>query len=229
VEDISDKAISEMTSISSEEKSLKPSIATNLRKLMTLANINENELGRRTHIKQPIIHRLLSGKNKNPKLLTIKPLADYFMLSVSQLIGEQEIVSSWQGFTTKDHHGWTEVPLMNWEQFNKLSEHKLSKFIVTECNISQNAFAIYITDQSMEPLFPEKCIVIVEAELEPNNDNYVVIKTANDELILRHFMLISGDKFTNPLNHKFGTICKLSKKDKILGTVVRTIYDHRLP
>lgn len=210
------------------KKSQNSTIANNLRKLMTLNNISEHELSRRTGIKQPIINRLLSGQNQNPKLLTLKPIADYFMLSISELIGEQAIDSLWKGFTSRDHHGWVEVPLVNWDQAKEIAEEKISKFVVTECNVSKNAFALYLTDQSMEPIFPEKSIVIVEFGLEPKNGNYVVIKNAKGKLLLRNFLLISNEPYFNPLNYKFGTISKLSKKEKILGTVIRTIYDHRL-
>ncbi|TAK76902.1 MAG: S24 family peptidase, partial [Gammaproteobacteria bacterium] len=132
------------------------------------------------------------------------------------------------GFTSKKHAGWTEIPLINWSHLNTLVKQKITKFIITECSVGKTAFALYISDQSMEPLFPEKSIVIVDPESEPTHGSYIIIKTGKNELILRNFLLISGNKYTTPLNPKFGTIAKLLTKDKILGTVVRTIYDHRI-
>ncbi|HLB42982.1 MAG TPA: S24 family peptidase [Gammaproteobacteria bacterium] len=207
---------------------VKLNIAINLRKLLVLANLSEGELSRRTKIKQPIIHRLLSGENKNPKLMTLKPIADYFKLSISQLIGEHEISTLWRGFTSQDHHGWVEVPLINWEeQIRASNKQKPSQFIVTECNVGKEAFAFYISDQSMEPVIPEKSIVIIEPELIPLNGNYIAIKQEKGEIMIRNFLLASGIKYISPLNHKYGTIEKLSAKSKILGTIIRTIYDHK--
>lgn len=194
---------------------------------MTLASISEHELSRRTKIKQPIIHRLLTGENTNPKLLTLKPIADYFMLSVSQLIGEQELESIWKGYTSKTHAGWVSVPLINYDHIKKISEKSHTKSVITECQVSQEAFAFYICDQSMEPIFPEKSIVIVEPDIEHENGDYILIKNGMGEFFLRNFLLISGLKYISPLNHKFGTIDTLRKGDTILGTVVRTIYDHK--
>lgn len=203
-------------------------IASNLKKLMERANISEHELSRRTSVKQPIIHRLLSGNNQNPKLLTLKPIADYFMLSVSQLIGEKEIESVWSGLTSKDHQGWVEVQLSNYHQIKSRDGLIIPKSIITENNVSRNAFAFYIVDQSMEPLFPEGCMIIIEPEIKPLHNNYILVKTNNDETLLRNFLSISGENYINPLNSKFGTIVKISSEHEILGTVVRTIYDHRL-
>lgn len=60
------------------------SFSLNLKTLMSLAQINASELARRTSITQPIIHRLSTGQNTNPKLPTIKPIARYFSVNVSQ-------------------------------------------------------------------------------------------------------------------------------------------------
>lgn len=205
-----------------EKKSpLAHNLSHNLRKLMSTANLNEHELSRRTNIKQPIIHRLLSGENKNPKLQTIKPIADYFLLTVSQLIGEEANILS-SGFTSNKHYGWTEVPLINSIE-SLLSEQKVN----TECKVSKNTFAAFILDQSMEPLFPEKCLVIVEPNIKAESGDYVMLKNSKNELILRNFLLISGEKYINPLNNRYGTICKLSDEEKVIGVVIRSIYDYK--
>lgn len=207
-------------------KKTKFGIAHNLKILMEKAQISEHELSRRTKVKQPIIHRLLSGENNNPKLLTIKPIADYFMLSVSQFIGEKEIESIWTGLTNKAHHGWVEVPLSNYREI-KNRNLKTRDFVVTEANVSKSSFAYYIEDQSMEPLFPSGCIVIVDPEIPLTTGHNIIIKTATG-VFLRNYLFISGKKFVIPFNNKFGTIASILDEDEILGTVVRTIFDHDL-
>lgn len=205
------------------KKKPKLSLSKNLKDLMERSNISEHELSRRTNVKQPVIHRLLSGINQNPKLLTLKPIADYFALSVSQLIGEKEMQSVWCGFTSRNHHGWIEVPLLNHHQASP--NKKITRSIITEANITSFAFAFYVADQSMEPLFPESCIVIAEPKIKPSNGDYILIKKS-DGVFLRNFLLISDEKYTTTINNKFGRIAKISEEEEIMGTVVRTIYDH---
>lgn len=65
----------------------------NLKQLMLSRGINGNQLAIKTGIAQPIIHRLLTGQNINPKLKTIRLIACYFNVTVSQLIGEEALSS----------------------------------------------------------------------------------------------------------------------------------------
>lgn len=54
---------------------------------MLTHHIKSAELARRTGIGQPVIHRLMTGVTENPQILTLKPIADYFEVSIEQLLG----------------------------------------------------------------------------------------------------------------------------------------------
>ena len=69
-------------------------ISKTLKKLIADHKLNTMELARRTGIGQPVIYRLISGETDNPKIATLCALADYFGISVNQLIGETPIM--WQ-------------------------------------------------------------------------------------------------------------------------------------
>jgi len=62
-------------------------LATVLTHLMTANNLSASELARKTGITQPVIHRLMTGATVNPQILTLKPIADYFGVSIDQLLG----------------------------------------------------------------------------------------------------------------------------------------------
>lgn len=208
--------------ISGDKKKL-TTLSTNLKKLMEKSGLSEAELSRRTGIKQPIIHRLLSGENNNPKLQTIKPIADYFLVTISQLIGEDKIMTVWEGLTSAKHQGWNKVKIIN---LDKVKKPSCFEFVITEAKISKNSFAMYITDQSMEPLFPNGCVIIAEPEMRPSNKSYVIIDHSTDGILLRQMIINDNRKFISPINFNFGTIRDFTSKDKLLGVVVRTIYDH---
>jgi transcriptional regulator with XRE-family HTH domain len=55
--------------------------------LMSKNKISSSELARQTGVAQPVIYRLMSGGTENPQILTLKPIADYFSLSIDQLMG----------------------------------------------------------------------------------------------------------------------------------------------
>ena len=55
--------------------------------LMQAQKLSSSELARRTGVAQPIIYRLMNGNTCNPQILTVKPIADYFAISIDQLLG----------------------------------------------------------------------------------------------------------------------------------------------
>ena len=61
-------------------------LSPNLRALMARHDdISENKLAQRTGVPQPTIHRILSGKVKDPRDGTLRPLAAFFGVTVEQL------------------------------------------------------------------------------------------------------------------------------------------------
>ncbi|MBB4722721.1 LexA family transcriptional regulator [Xanthomonas euvesicatoria] len=60
-------------------------LSENLRHLMGVESLSENQLSRNTGVPQPTIHRVLSGRVSDPRDGTLRPLAEYFGLSVEEL------------------------------------------------------------------------------------------------------------------------------------------------
>lgn len=63
-------------------------VAEILTTLMVRAGLSDNELADRTGIPQPTISRIKNGHSRDPRDSTLRPLAEYFRLSVSQLRGD---------------------------------------------------------------------------------------------------------------------------------------------
>ena len=62
-------------------------LSTTLTFLMAKIGIKSAELARKTGVGQPVIYRLMTGVTENPQVLTIKPIADFFEVSIDQLLG----------------------------------------------------------------------------------------------------------------------------------------------
>lgn len=60
-------------------------LANNLRALMAVESLSENQLSRNTGVPQPTIHRILSGRVSDPRDGTLRPLAEYFGVAVEEL------------------------------------------------------------------------------------------------------------------------------------------------
>ena len=61
-------------------------ISENLKKLLDLNNLTMTDMSRDLNIKQPLVYNLVHGKNDNPTINTLKPIADYFKVSIDFLI-----------------------------------------------------------------------------------------------------------------------------------------------
>ena len=66
-------------------------LAPILCQLIREQQITVSELARRTQIGQPVIHRLISGVTLDPKVSTLSALANYFNISINQLIGDEPL------------------------------------------------------------------------------------------------------------------------------------------
>lgn len=69
-------------------------LARTLTNLMAVNKLTSSELARKTGISQPVIYRLMTGSTENPQILTIKPIADYFGITIDQLAGYKALTSS---------------------------------------------------------------------------------------------------------------------------------------
>ena len=70
-----------------------PTVSEILTLLMTRACLTDNELAERTGIPQPTISRIRNGDSRDPRDSTLRPLAEYFGLTVSQLRGDLPLPS----------------------------------------------------------------------------------------------------------------------------------------
>jgi len=213
------------------------SLSSNLKTLMSLAQINASELARRTGIAQPIIHRLSTGQNINPKLATIKPIARYFMVSVSQLIGEESLPND-QSFlrSGNQHRGWNRVPLISWRDAIKWPENEMvhqntndATYISTDANVSKSAYSLVIQGCAMEPLFPEGTTIIIEPKRQPQDRDFVVVHlNGENEARLKQILIDGHDRYLKSLNPDFEDIkvTRLNDADEFLGVMAQAKVDY---
>lgn len=166
-------------------------ISVNIKRLMSLNDISEAELARRTGIPQTTINRLLS-KGFDAKTNTLMPIASLFNVTVSHLIGEipLELDNINYNLMTTNRDAWSSIPIIPWEQilgWRFLQEKVLVnqyQFIVTEKPVSKVSFAVY-TRPFMAPLFREGSILIIDPKRELQDGVYVLVSFSMQEPTIR--------------------------------------------
>jgi SOS-response transcriptional repressor LexA len=213
------------------------SLNENLKTLMSVAKINASELARRTGIAQPIIHRISTGRNLNPKLATIRPIARYFMVNISQLIGEEPLPSD-QAFLkmSLEHRGWNRVPLISWkdavswpECLPKYQTATNSVYVSTDANVSKFAYSLTIHGSAMEPVFPKGTTIIVEPNREAQDRDFVLVHLrGRQEASLKQIIMDGNNQYLKSLNPELENVkvVQVSREDHFLGVMTQAKVDY---
>jgi transcriptional regulator with XRE-family HTH domain len=203
-------------------------LSSTLKHLLTEANISEAELARRTGIAQPMVNRLATGKNKNPKLETLKPIAKYFSVTFSQLLGEEDLPSSddrnKQVVNYSDSQSY-QVTVLEWDSVdtdNVTNEHMIPTF----AKLSEKAFAVVVKNNELEPRFPQNTLLTIEPECEYTNNDFIMVKDlATNHVTLKQVITDNGE--TKLLNLSSNLTDSTLNQVKILGVLVQTKYDYK--
>lgn len=179
-------------------------LSDNLKLLLKEAKLSENELARRTAIPQQIINRILSGQNLNPKIATLAPLAKYFSISISQLIGDE--LSSQSIKLSTNHSGWRDAPLIEWDKLGKTKLQDLifqsKNKIAVDLDVSSSVFATVMGDNSMEPKFSIDTILIFDSKKTIFDKDFALIYTPEHHVELRQIFIKKGKVYKKCLNPK---------------------------
>jgi SOS-response transcriptional repressor LexA len=198
-------------------------VAQNLRRLMNHNKVSEAELGRQTGVPQPTIHKILSGKTSDPRASTLRALANYFKISIDELVLGVELKRE----TLKTHT----IPIISWtacinapELLATINPSNWDKWVVTQ-PLSDSCFAL-ISKPSMEPRFPIGTALVIDPTLQAEDGDIILTHYANTtEGTLRE---ISIDGPTIHLNNLYGNTQpqELSPDIRLMGVLIRSIFSY---
>lgn len=189
-------------------------------------NISETEVCRQTKLPRATIYRLKEGL-VDPRLSTLKALADFFKIGLDQLIGEKKISSSNQ----PDSQSFN-IPIMPWDVATLLkiekNDFENSDFLVFQAAATENGnhyMALQTVSDAMSPHFPPGTTIIVDTKRTPKNQDYVLAAIDNNrEAVLRRLLLEGETKLLQATHSAFPTI-SLSSERNILGVVVQARHN----
>lgn len=101
------------------------------------------------------------------------------------------------------------VPLISWVQAGNFAEAidqlqpGQGDRIETTIPIKAHTYALRVTGDSMEPDFPDGCIIIVEPEMEPCHGDYVIVKNGHNEATFKQLIQDGADLYLKPMNPRY--------------------------
>ncbi len=205
-------------------------LSSNLKRLMDQQKITVSELARRTDIAQPIVHRLSTGKNVNPKIATISPIARYFTVTISHLLGELPLSVDDRGNQPQECRSWKRVPILSWQE---AVAHRLDFFyeqsvssshIATDADVGTCSYALSVESCSLEPLFPLGTVLVVDPERTAQDGDFVIVRLGDSQIAcLRRIVFDGSEHYYKSLNPAFDQekVVKKLAGDQVLAVVVQ--------
>jgi SOS-response transcriptional repressor LexA len=140
-------------------------------------------------------------------------------------------------FKTMADVGTRKIPLISYVQAGALvlnsqitSELGDFEYVLTDMDWSENAFALKIQGDSMQPEFKEGDVVIIDPEIQPHPGEFVVAKNGEHEATFKKYRPLAQTFAAKeafelvPLNPDYPTIPAVQGEVKIIGTMV----EHRI-
>ncbi len=206
-------------------------LAQKLKRLLFERNMKVSDLAREVNLPQPTVHRLVTGKSTRPYKSSLEPIAQFFSVSVEELLNEtQNVESIWNPSETNKlapSPSIKNIPIISWQQLNDLSAARKSaeKQVLTLGCLSEESFAVVMPDSSMEPFFANGTLLIFDPKQTPKDRTYVLVNLQENNLFIFRQLLIDGDdRYLKPLNPDLSLfkMRMLHKHDKILGLLVES-------
>lgn len=193
-----------------------------LKKLLFDKGMKPIDLAREVNIPASTIHRLITGKSTRPYKSSLKPIADFFSVSVEQLTDEKFFtetkIESSDGTVMK-------IFIYEWQSLESNNLIKTNKTILTTNKISKKSFALIMPDTSMEPLFPRNSVLIFDPDTKPQDRSYILVKIhKSNSCVFRQLLINVNHKYLKPLNPDLRSFKMklLETKDTFLGCLVES-------
>ncbi|MGD9152829.1 MAG: helix-turn-helix domain-containing protein [Gammaproteobacteria bacterium] len=210
-------------------------IAKNLSNLLKSHNLNVNQLAQELGIPMMTIRRLALGKTVNPRIATLKLIADYFNITVDSLLewNNQEIIKNSQKAVPRF------VPILTWETIKKIKTIKdlnLTNWkewqpvsLGNKSAISTDAFALE-SKPSMYPRFPQETLFIIDPNIHPADGDIVLVKIKDsNEVTLRELTIDPPERLLHPLTAGSAVLSYSDKLHETIGVNTLTmLYNKRI-
>ena len=189
---------------------------------MARKRISASELARHTGLPPSTIKRLRNNAHNNPTLGSLIPIANYFSVTLSQLVGENLIQES--DVHIRNFPSCHTLPIYTWEQLPNLNkiEHSVSlKKIAVGCEISHQGFAVELTGNEGENI-TQGALLIVDPLLNPKAGSLVVVQKNQEMAAVKKYFMNDGTIYLKPLFSGMA-VFPLTNDYLILGTAMQIL------
>lgn len=162
--------------------------------------LTPSALARKLGIPTNKITRILNGDVTDPKASTLLQIANYFDITIEQLLGIEPIAR--QGEYRKLDKT-RPVPVF---EFSKSNQERTPKewYLWVENEIAGEYYALIVDTDLYEPIFPQNSLLIVNPDIIPSDRSYIVVKNSKNRSYcsIKKCVLDNNQTYLYPINPK---------------------------
>lgn len=161
-------------------------LSENLNVLMAKARLNSSELARLTGLPATTIKRIRNNEQSNPTISTLAPIANYFAISLHELLNG--------GTAPSVAPTLQSIPLRTWSTVNTpLAAAEQHAYVSTELTLSEGSYALIVDDADLTP-FPKGAILIIDRHRDPQPSDYVIVSKEHSGMATIKKLMIETDQ-----------------------------------
>lgn len=195
-------------------------IASRLREKMKALELSEGELGRRSGVPQPTIHRILNGVSLSPRKDSVERIAKVLRVSPEWLLfGVESNIKGGPAIRGL-------VPLLSWVAAGTFCESgsysKDDAIDMLPCPFphSPGAFCLVVSGESMMPDYRDGEIILVDPEQSAKHGDDVVVRTEEGATTFKRLQVTHDGTYLLALNPAYpDRIVKVPRDTHICGVV----------
>lgn len=170
-------------------------LSKNVNALMESVHISASELGRRINLPASTIKKIRNCDAPNPTVATLLPIARYFSLTLSQLVGDENMPYH------AVHGSLQKIPVLSWNEVVLHTQNTVlsSKTICLDPPESPSAYALVVEQNNLDNL-SEGTVLIINPEIKPKHLDLVIVhKIGQTSVCLKQWIDELGEIYMKPL------------------------------
>lgn len=207
-----------------------------IKELQEVYQVTDAELARETGTPQATIYRLVSGMTDDPKISSLKPLANYFNITIGQLMGDEPLPASLKIHSAGQNKWNYQLPIISWEQaclweqvVSKLTYANWSDWCATNFPVSASAYALLIKTNNFIAPFTKNAAILIEPNLAPEEGDFVAVHFSDMNTIsIRQWLTDAGEIWLAPVQPSLPAV-KWQATDHLCGVIIQTYLQLREP
>lgn len=209
-------------------KSQIQTLAHNLRALLKQRDFSESEVAEKLDLPVMTIRRIVSGETTDPRISTLKLIADFFEVTIDSLI---DTASKAAPLTNKNQPLF--IPILDWttatimRSIKDINLHLWKDWhpviLGDQYSLDSGVFALK-TRPSMQPRFPVGTLLIIDPNETPTDGDIVLVKLKKEkELSLRELVIDPPKWQLQPIIPGSEILFYEKSQHKIVGVVILTM------